>query len=98
MPLPTQQMFEKNLNEMFKVKTDSGEEIILELSDVSEIRDRGPYDSFSIVFLGPDSMVLEQKIHEIAHEKLGTHSIFLVPIGKRGDRVEYQAVFSCKKP
>lgn len=49
---------------------------------------------FSAVFLGPLSPVLPQRTWELAHPTLGTHAVFLVPIGPREGRMRYEAVFN----
>lgn len=58
--------------------------------DVPELR----AEPFSLVFLGPLRPVLPQRTWELAHPVLGTHAIFLVPIGPAGDRMRYEAVFN----
>lgn len=37
---------------------------------------------------------MSQAIYDLAHDELGSLSIFLVPIGRRDDRTLYQAVFT----
>lgn len=51
--------------------------------------------AFSVVFLGPSAAaVLPQAIYALEHEGLGRLEVFLVPIGRDGDRVQYEAVFN----
>jgi hypothetical protein len=51
---------------------------------------------FSLIFLGPDRPMLDQRIHPIAHPTLGRLEVFLVPIGPAKDRpgLRYEAIFT----
>jgi len=49
---------------------------------------------FSLIFAASDPRVLMQKIYRLEHDGLGTLEIFLVPIGKNADGVQYQAMFN----
>jgi hypothetical protein len=53
--------------------------------------DRTP---FSIVFRGPQEPILPQRIYRFEHQALGAFEIFVVPIGRDGDGVRYEAVFT----
>lgn len=56
-----------------------------------KVRDR----AFSVLFLGPPAAaVLPQATYRLEHEALGGLEIFLVPVGRDGDRVRYEAVFN----
>lgn len=49
---------------------------------------------FSLLFTSDGVGVLPQRIYALRHADLGLQSIFLVPIGKNGDQVTYEAVFN----
>jgi hypothetical protein len=51
---------------------------------------------FSLIFLGPDRPMLEQRIHPIGHPTLGRLDVFLVPVGPAKDRsgLRYEAIFA----
>lgn len=51
-------------------------------------------EPFSLVFLGPLSPVLPQRIWALEHSALGASEIFLVPLGPRDGRMRYEAVFN----
>jgi hypothetical protein len=51
-------------------------------------------EPFSLVFRGPRSPWLPQRIHRIEHEKLGAFDFFLVPIGPDQEGMRYQAIFN----
>lgn len=51
--------------------------------------------AFSVLFLGPSAApILPQATYSLEHEALGRLEIFLVPIGREGDRIQYEAVFN----
>ncbi|WP_299493322.1 hypothetical protein [Acaryochloris sp. IP29b_bin.137] len=51
-------------------------------------------ESFSLLFLGPDDVVLPQRIYGLHHSHLGDLSLFLVPVARREDGICYEAVFN----
>jgi hypothetical protein len=54
----------------------------------------GKREPFSILFNTPGDTVLSQKIYRIEHDTLGTFDLFLVPINKDKQGVQYEAVFT----
>jgi hypothetical protein len=58
--------------------------------------DRGRRAPFSLIFLGPDRPMLDQRIHPIGHPTLGRLEVFLVPVGPAKDRpgLRYEAIFT----
>ncbi len=51
-------------------------------------------DAFSIVFRGPATPVLPQRIYTLEHAKLGRFDVFLVPIGPDAEGMCYEAIFN----
>jgi hypothetical protein len=49
---------------------------------------------FSLIFAGPPTPLLPQRIYRLAHERLPALDIFLVPVAADAAGVRYQAVFS----
>lgn len=49
---------------------------------------------FSLIFEGAASTPLDQRIHHLEHPDLADLDIFLVPVGRRGDLIRYEAVFN----
>jgi hypothetical protein len=49
---------------------------------------------FSLLFQGPESPVLPQSVYPLEHTELGTLALFIVPIGREGGDILYQAVFN----
>ena len=48
---------------------------------------------FSLLFRGPRTPVLPQRIYTLAHAQLGTFDLFLVPTGPDSGGMCYEAVF-----
>ena len=92
--------FRRCLNQGFRFKL--GDELLdVELIQVSGLtgdtkrEDRSP---FSVLFRGPADWVFEQQIVSVENDTLGSHDIFLVPIGPDPDHQErgmlFEAVFT----
>lgn len=91
--------FEEHVGATFQVETSQGESQDLTLIEVAALPARpgpGRTHPFSLVFRGPTSRGLEQKIHRLTHAELGAIDLFLVPLGPEGDPegTHYQAVFN----
>ena len=86
----------------FQVHVAGHEPLEMALESVTEIPVSGwrPDDTaehrkpFSLVFLGPPQVVLPQAIYRFEHDGLGTFEIFIVPIGRTAQGVQYEVVFS----
>ena len=89
--------FKESLNSPFHVRCDGGNVVVLDLVQVSDVRVQGPFESYSLEFKGPGDTYLKQMTYEVPHNAMGTHPIFLVPVGRTDKGYQYQAVFSRKK-
>jgi hypothetical protein len=49
---------------------------------------------FALMFRGPREPVLPQGTYEVAHEQVGTHEIFIVPVESNDAGTLYEAVFN----
>jgi hypothetical protein len=86
--------FTAQVNSKFRVRIQDKPPLELELDQVEEGRSTPTQEQFSLIFHGPKDFNLGQGAFELEHEKMGTFSLFLVPIqpDERGPR--YQAVFN----
>lgn len=90
--------FRTHLHERFLIHLEGLEPIELELVDVSE--SGAPFRSdqrkpFSLLFLGPVSgQYLVQSTYRLENSAMGTLDVFIVPVGPREGRMQYQAVFN----
>jgi hypothetical protein len=90
--------FAAHLGDRFRIVVD--EATSLEATLV-EAQDRGAAATtpegrvpFAIVFLGPPSPILPQRIYRFEHDGIGAIEIFIVPIGRDDDGVRYEAIFT----
>jgi hypothetical protein len=73
--------------------------VLVTVTDLSPRLGR-PLDSgdlrapFSVVFRGPMTPVLPQRIYRLVHDELGEFAMFLVPIGPDREGLRYEAVFT----
>jgi hypothetical protein len=94
--------FSTLLKTRFRVKAGGANPIELELAEARQLQSRMRQEPrgtlknecFSLIFHGPSSCFLEQKMYEFEHDSLGAFSLFLVPVGKAGEEFQYEAVFN----
>jgi len=90
--------FKDRLGSEFVVSDGDVPAISLTLDEAELLPERyarpGVRPPFSLVFLAPDPRLLPQRLYHLTHEGLGEITIFLVPIGKDGRGVSYQALFN----
>jgi hypothetical protein len=89
--------FARAVGSTFILKDTEGQSVGIELAEVSEARERPHQLSFSITFLAPESMAVEQGLYDVEHEGLGTMQLFLVPVGMKEGRMELESVFNFLK-
>lgn len=89
--------FASRIGERFRLTADAGTTLTVELIDATTLgspgsaRGRTP---FSLLFRGPMTPVLPQRIYRLDHDALGTLDLFLVPIGPRDGGMVYEAIFT----
>jgi hypothetical protein len=96
--LLTKEAFDENLNTKFRIPFESGETAELELDEVVETMRAPGRQQFSVFFRGPLEYLLPQGTYHLDHEKMGTVSIFIVPVGREQDGFRYEAVFNYMLP
>lgn len=69
----------------------------LVLDSVREGQSSDGHESFSLEFTAAGDRPFPQATYSLAHEVLGTHDIFLVPIASDGATTRYEAVFNLAK-
>jgi hypothetical protein len=90
----THALFTENQNTAFAVQHPHLGNVTMELVTVSDLRETPRQHMFSLVFRGPLDHPLEQGLHPMTHETMGTESLFLVPIASEADGFRYEAVFN----
>jgi hypothetical protein len=74
--------------------TAATESVEVELTEVSELRERRGGKAFSALFLVPAGYNVEQGLYQLEHEELGRADLFLVPVGLGQERLRLEAVFN----
>ena len=93
----TSDAFETHVGTEFTV-VDGDASIVMKLAAVQRapVRTHGERtEPFSLVFSAPAGTAWPQRMYSFEHPELGTHVIFVVPIGLGPDQVMlYEAVFN----
>ena len=74
--------------------TETTEPIELELIEATERQVTPQQEIFSLIFLGPKDLLLPQRMYQLAHERLGSVTLFLVPIAQSEEGFRYEAAFN----
>jgi len=99
----SKESFAEQLNTKFRVlsETEDAPGVEIELAEVAEFptltHSRSDVERFSLYFYGPGDFYLPQRIYRLAHERMGEHEIFLVPVAQEPRGFRYEAVFSYYK-
>ena len=72
--------FREQLHSPFAVQLDHNHQVSLELVAAVEGKTTPKMELFSLYFRGPFTPRLNQQIHALQHERLGTLEIFLTPV------------------
>jgi hypothetical protein len=93
--LLTLDRFRPAVGEPFVVCDDRVDGLALVLA---EARSLGPgyadREAFALLFHGPREPLLPQATYRLANERVGEHDIFIVPVGRTADGLEYEAIFT----
>ncbi len=93
-------MFTAHLGEKFRLRMEPERVVEVELVQVTPLKSHkangheAPRAPFSVVFRGPLSTIAQQRIYPFEHDAMGTHEIFIVPIGPDQVGMLYEAIFS----
>ena len=88
--------FSDKIDQVFVLDEPGAPPIELKLIEAKPVKNylnaaRAP---FSLLFSTQGNFILPQRLYQLRHEALGTLTIFIVPIGRTGDTVTYQAIFN----
>jgi hypothetical protein len=86
-------VFAEQLHTTFKIPMGEAAPLLLELTAVNERETSPKIEQFSLLFLGPQTPCLNQRIYRFEHEKLGTFDLFLTAIGADAAGTSYEVVF-----
>lgn len=103
MPNPAEQLsfeaFTALVNETFSLRGNDQSEISVRLRSVKSLgcnveKARGGRESFSLFFTAPPTAPLAQGIHVFSHPAIGSHPLFLVPIGRDAEGLHLEVIFN----
>jgi hypothetical protein len=84
----------------FRIRVNAAQEVELTLRSVTALpsvpspEETPAREAFSVLFSGPTTFVLPQRIYTIHNAELGAIDIFIAPIGRTEAELQYQAVFN----
>ena len=83
--------FTPHLHAQFQI---AGEEKLeLELTSATDYSN-AQLEQFSLIFTGPVSPCLQQRLYVLLHPQMGNVELFLVPVGPGKTGMQYEAAFS----
>jgi hypothetical protein len=87
--------FQPAVGTVFEVHYGGAAPLPIRLTEVVAFGERpGHRQPFALRFEGPDSPVLAQVTHRLAHPELGELELFLGPVQSGSDAITYEAVFN----
>jgi hypothetical protein len=96
--LPTAEDFSQHVGTKFGVRVEAPRPLELELTSVKTYdplpADERRLERFSLYFLGPPDMMLQQGTYPLVHPSIGEHLLFIVPIGRDDEGFRYEVVFN----
>ena len=87
-------MFSEDIGRTFPTHFNDKQTSELQIVSVTDLGSTPRQIQFSVVFRGPVTAPIAQGIYRVEHDKLGELDLFLVPIGKDQDGVQYEAIFN----
>lgn len=97
----TVQTFVGHIGSAFRIAIEPAGVLAVELIDAESlsVRNRPTAGAsmrapFNLLFRGPMSPVLPQRIYRFEHDSIGTFELFIVPIGPDAIGMRYEAIFN----
>lgn len=92
--LPTKDDLSAVVNSIFTMKLPDGSSTELFLLSLDEIVSNSVQETFALQFRAPSATPAAQGTYRLAHEKLGTMDLFLVPVKRDDAGLYFEAVFN----
>lgn len=86
--------FAEQMNTTFHLSLPDGATVPLQLTTVTEQPTPPGVEAFSLLFLGPATPRLVQRIYPFAHEKLGQFELFITAVAGDASSTTYESVFN----
>jgi hypothetical protein len=84
----------ENLNSKFLMRFQNAEPLELELLSVVELPSAPGQEQLSAIFRAPLKAPVEQGMYVLEHERFGVFGIFLVPVAKDEQGLQYEAIIN----
>jgi hypothetical protein len=91
---PSRDDFSNHLNTKFRVYFQPEQPAEVELTEVSELRQKRSSEAFSLIFLAPNEVAPFQGLYKTEHDSLGTMELFLVPVDQSEKGLSFESVFN----
>lgn len=92
--LPTRAQFSDEVNSVFRARSSDESPIDLTLVRLDEFVINDIQENFALLFKTGAELNAEQGVFDLAHDRLGKMSIFLVPIKRDSEGLYFEAVFN----
>jgi hypothetical protein len=86
--------FSEHLGTRFRVYGGEDTSVEMELVEAVDRGSNAKQERFALLFRGPLDAAVDQGTYKVAHDKLGSFDLFLVPIRISESGREYEAVFN----
>ena len=86
--------FHAALETLFRVDVHGVGSAEFRLIEVATAPEHGGWESFSLLFAGPDPPVLWDGTYTVHHDEIGSFPLFLVAVRTDGEAQHYEAVFN----
>ncbi|MEO5914478.1 MAG: hypothetical protein ABIS50_09620 [Luteolibacter sp.] len=87
--------FLPHLKSLFRLESINTNCTLVEVGEAQkQVSPTAEFTSFSLLFTALKGSIIESKIHQLAHGKMGTFDLFISPVGESNERVYLEAVCS----
>lgn len=92
--LPKREDFLLQLNTKFRVFFDGQQPTEVELTEVSEMRQKSKFEAFSLIFEAPKDIFPQTLLYRVEHDSLGVMELFMGPVEETAKSYLLEAVFN----
>jgi hypothetical protein len=92
--LPDRVDFLNQLNTKFRVFFDSENPTEVELTEVSEMRQKWKFEAFSLIFAAPKNIPPLAMLYRVEHDQLGAMELSMGPVEETEQNYLFEALFN----
>src|ERR1051325_8205915 len=90
----TREGLREQLNSKFLMRLPDAEPLELELLSVTDLPSAPGQEQFSVIFQAPPNAPPAQGLYQLEHAQFGTFGIFLAPVARVEQGLQYEAFFN----